>query len=403
MLGFEHPAERPALAITIRRPLAVAATLFTALLIATSLPSAAHADSPGASNESGRGGVDSLAATSSSLPTVSGSIFGFHDSVSRPLPGALVRATLDVDGTFTTVSAKTDSDGRFLISLPQPGRYKISASATDYINSDGLTTVDASAGDASTDVTLIHESRITGRVTAARGSTLPDEALVELESTQHRGIYAFSPIGPDGSYTLARLPAGRYKMLIAGDASLPTHDELGWYSGADSYESATIITVGPDEVVTGVDATVGRPVPPVSASPIQSATSGGAVSVDVTGFIPGETLAVWLHSDPVQLGTLTADPMGAVRGSFTVPAGTSAGEHHVVLVASDGSEFTATTVAVTSASLPRGAGATGTGASSGTLAATGSNVDAWGVAAMLTLLAGAAFMVVARRRRAYRG
>jgi len=60
-----------------------------------------------------------------------------------------------------------------------------------------------------------------------------------------------------------------------------------------------------------------------------AATRGTVVPVDGSGFAPGETVALTLFSDPIALGTLTADASGVLRGSFTVPAEASTGAHEV--------------------------------------------------------------------------
>ena len=62
-----------------------------------------------------------------------------------------------------------------------------------------------------------------------------------------------------------------------------------------------------------------------------SVTSGGTVEVEASGFWPGEQVTVDLHSDPVQLATLTADANGTVSGSLVIPASTPPGDHTLVL------------------------------------------------------------------------
>ena len=62
-----------------------------------------------------------------------------------------------------------------------------------------------------------------------------------------------------------------------------------------------------------------------------SVTSGGTVEVVASGFWPGEQVTVDLHSDPVQLATLTADANGTVSGSLVIPASTPPGDHTLVL------------------------------------------------------------------------
>ncbi|MBL3687832.1 hypothetical protein D3248_12825 [Leucobacter zeae] len=66
--------------------------------------------------------------------------------------------------------------------------------------------------------------------------------------------------------------------------------------------------------------------------------AGEAVSLSGSGFEAGEELGVELHSDPVDLGEVSADDAGAFSEAFTIPAETEAGEHEVVVVRADGTE-----------------------------------------------------------------
>ncbi len=58
-------------------------------------------------------------------------------------------------------------------------------------------------------------------------------------------------------------------------------------------------------------------------------TFGQQFTVSASGFKPASVVQVFMKSDPVLLGSLTADATGTVSGSFTVPAGTPAGSHTV--------------------------------------------------------------------------
>lgn len=64
---------------------------------------------------------------------------------------------------------------------------------------------------------------------------------------------------------------------------------------------------------------------------------GGTLTVEVTNLLPGSTAEVYVHSDPVHLGTLTADSTGTARGSFTLPADLAAGDHTVRVTGTDSS------------------------------------------------------------------
>ncbi|NDI01954.1 MAG: hypothetical protein EBY57_09205, partial [Actinobacteria bacterium] len=56
---------------------------------------------------------------------------------------------------------------------------------------------------------------------------------------------------------------------------------------------------------------------------------GSDVAVDGTGFVPGSTVDIWLHSDPVLLGNVTADSNGAFSTVLTLPTGVELGDHTI--------------------------------------------------------------------------
>jgi hypothetical protein len=137
----------------------------------------------------------------------------------------------------------------------------------------------------------------------------------------------------------------------------------------------------------------------------RSVALGGRQTVSGAGFTPGELVQATLHSDPVDLGTLTAADDGSVRVSFTIPATLSTGAHTVTLVGlSSGQSATAAFTVVAAgtsphpsatSALPLTAG-TSTGAS---LASTGaaqvgaltmSGIALAGAGALLLLFTGAA-------------
>ncbi|MGY1553102.1 hypothetical protein ACW5CM_15080 [Microbacterium sp. A588] len=60
-----------------------------------------------------------------------------------------------------------------------------------------------------------------------------------------------------------------------------------------------------------------------------SVPAAGNITVNASGFAPGEQLEVWLHSDPWRLTTATADSNGAVSMSVGIAGGTESGEHQI--------------------------------------------------------------------------
>lgn len=69
---------------------------------------------------------------------------------------------------------------------------------------------------------------------------------------------------------------------------------------------------------------------PVSAEAELASVEVGADQVlHVSGLEPEEQVLLFLHSDPVYLGSATADAQGVVEFAFSVPGGTAPGEHRI--------------------------------------------------------------------------
>jgi hypothetical protein len=66
-----------------------------------------------------------------------------------------------------------------------------------------------------------------------------------------------------------------------------------------------------------------------------TATAGSSVTVTGSGFAAETDVEVWLHSDPVLLGTVRADASGAFTATFALPATAPRGDHLVVLNGTD--------------------------------------------------------------------
>lgn len=125
----------------------------------------------------------------------------------------------------------------------------------------------------------------------------------------------------------------------------------------------------------------GRIVQPTLGASASKVTAGGAVTVNASGLLSGESYTIELHSTPVVLGTVTADAAGTVSGTFTIPASTLGGPHTLVLLRG-GVQVAAFPITVTAAS---------------GLAATGADAAALPLGAALLAL-GALALGLARRR-----
>jgi len=113
--------------------------------------------------------------------------------------------------------------------------------------------------------------------------------------------------------------------------------------------------------------------------------AGDPVHLSASGFEPGRRVMVWLHSTPTLLAGLPTGTDGAISVTVQIPADTPVGEHHVELTTASGARVSAPLL-VMPAGVP------------GTLAVTGVEVAPWLLGALALLLAGGAFLFVARRR-----
>ena len=142
--------------------------------------------------------------------------------------------------------------------------------------------------------------------------------------------------GPSGDWGEAGVggadPAG-LRIALYGDRLRAT--VYGFDGAAQPQEIKSV------DIAVPTDA----PVEPVEPAAIElgdaTVEAGEAVSVSGSGFSAGEDLGVSLHSEPVELGSASADELGAFAEEFTIPESTEAGEHEVVVTRADGTEVSA--------------------------------------------------------------
>ncbi len=148
-----------------------------------------------------------------------------------------------------------------------------------------------------------------------------------------------------------------------------------------------------------------QPYPPSGGCSLALSSSvvpaGGTVTVSTAGspcYAPGATVTLTFASDPVTLGTVTANANGQFSATATIPSNASAGTHTIT---ASGTGANGSTL-VLSASLTVTGGAAAAGAR-GPLAFTGSTDTApllW--ISLVALVSGAAMVVGARRRSTMR-
>lgn len=193
-----------------------------------------------------------------------------------------------------------------------------------------------------------------------------------------------------GAYSLA-LPEGSFILK----ASALFHDDgttiaqPQFYDGVATSALATPVVATVGVPVTGIDFTlvaVTNPEPqpkPTLALAAGSIRAGKDITISGTGFAPGASIAFELHSDPIALGTLTADADGALQGTLRIPATAPAGAH--TLVALSGTTVIARTALTVTAAAGTGTG-TG-GQAGGSAAAPGAGLASTGLDAPVAVVA----------------
>ncbi len=153
-----------------------------------------------------------------------------------------------------------------------------------------------------------------------------------------------------------------------------------------------------------------EPVEPSTTITLSSTSvpEGGTMTVSGGGFATGETVRVVVSSDPVTVGTPTANDSGLVSQSFTLPSSMTAGQHSVSLTGQDSgvtisSPFTVTaqqagTTTTTSTTIAAGATTTTTRPPA-VIARTGEPTSVRAQAGVAVLAAGIGLLLVTRRRR----
>lgn len=130
--------------------------------------------------------------------------------------------------------------------------------------------------------------------------------------------------------------------------------------------SSTTSTTGDGSSTTSTSTTVVAGAITVTPATVEP---GGTVAVSSADWRPGSDVTAVLHSDPVTLGTLTADASGTVTGNLTIPATTELGSHTLEL-SGTAPDSTARTV---STSLTVGDPSTSTTSATSSTSSTGSS------------------------------
>lgn len=237
------------------------------------------------------------------------------------------------------------------------------------------------------DAALGKPAQITGAVTI--DSDAADDVRVEAWSngTMVNDTRA-DPV--TGAYSLT-VPHGTYILKASATFSDGTTTaKPQFFDGVATAAEATPVSVPEGEAISGIDFALTvdttpevKPALTLSAGSIRA---GKDITVSGTGFTPGAVITFELHSDPITLGTLTADADGVLQGALRIPATAPAGAH--TLVALSGTTVLASTPLTVTAAAGTG-GQTGGGVASpgGGAATPGGQLATTGADAPVALLA----------------
>ncbi len=135
-------------------------------------------------------------------------------------------------------------------------------------------------------------------------------------------------VTPVGTAPATAHPIAYTGTVDPGDLTATGYRFDGWYAAASGGTALTF-----PRTMTGDTTFYAQWEARAVTSPSNAGTKE-SVTVSGTGFEPGESVRIELHSDPVLLTTVIADAGGAFTTTVTIPSTTAAGNHSLVLLGS---------------------------------------------------------------------
>lgn len=157
---------------------------------------------------------------------------------------------------------------------------------------------------------------ITYRALSAGGDDPAGEIMTET-----LGPIAYAACGPTSPTTSSTTSST--SSTTSTTAASTTSTTAGATTSTTAGATTTTVA-GATTTTLGANDTTGT----LTASP-STVAQGGSVTVSGSGFAPNASVSLTLFSDPVALGTLTANASGAISGSVTIPANAATGAHRI--------------------------------------------------------------------------
>lgn len=228
-----------------------------------------------------------------------------------------VEAYSEAWGDAVAASAAPDSEGKYTLSGLLPGTYKVKFTFgiqpdPPVWNGDAATRAEAPGivvtnGDTVTgqNASFIYTGSVSGTAKTPDGVALTNRRVIL--QTADGGFAGDADLDAQGRYRIEGLAAGRYKAALT--SSLPGGPSV-WYKDAENETSATVITVGKNAAVTGIDF-------------MAPAESHGVVTGRVAGYTGDAEVAVAIYpandphprsGPPLAIGVVNPDGSYAVVG-----------------------------------------------------------------------------------------
>lgn len=249
----------------------------------------------------------------------------------------------------TRIRAQTDARGTFAVTVPQPGRYRISAAIPRWVNEPAAQEVLApERGCVMTRLEVRPDCQVTGRAIAANGAAAPGVTLSMLALdepgslrglawyavTDAQGRFAFRGVFP-GRYHVGVNPGGSvtpkvpYKPTVytdAADGKSPATINVGWFEKVALGVLRLPPRLGTRTIRVTVTTPDGQPLPggTVSYAEERRRRSFGVLMPNPTGTVAFDTLS--------GLGYIvTVRPLNRELKQFRVAPGRETAELRVAL------------------------------------------------------------------------